>query len=250
MSMFHQAFPACVISVLGFLAGHATAQSTSPVNDAVETAPTDSKKPDDTPSVIKAMNSNTTGVSATPGNRMPVKPNLSPAFIDRCLEVADELDPAFAKQLRSLCEEDPIEFERIIRRQGPRLTGLAELKASDPKLYQLKLVELRVDASVQRLAVEFRTVVRDTPDDTSRIESLAQQLQGQLQIRLGLELGNQMLYIDRMEQQLKQLKKQVESQREHFDEVVQAELARLTGRLDPVQAATTPLAAPVAPAAP
>ncbi|MDG2200713.1 MAG: hypothetical protein P8K80_05985 [Phycisphaerales bacterium] len=248
--MFHKAFPACVISILGFLAGHATAQSTSPVNDAVETAPTDSKKPDGTPSVIKAMNSKTTGVSVTRDNRMPVKPNLSPAFIDRCLEVADELDPAFAKQLRALCEEDPTEFERIIRRQGPRLTGLAELKASDPKLYQLKLVELRVDASVQRLAVELRVAERDTPDDTSRIESLAQQLQGQLQIRLGLELGNQMLYIDRMEQQLEELKMQVESQRENFDQVVQAELARLTGRLDPVQAATTPLAAPVSPAAP
>ena len=53
-----------------------------------------------------------------------------------------------------------------------------------------------------------------------------------------------------MEQQLEELKMQVESQRENFDQVVQAELARLTGRLDPVQAATTPLAAPVSPAAP
>ena len=185
-------------------------------------------------------------VIAPSNPRRPIaSPDLSQAFVDRCLEVADELDPEFAKQLRTLCEQDPTEFERIIRRQGPRLTGLAELKASDPKLYQLKLVELRVDASVQRLASEIRAVRRDSPDDADRIDSLTQQLQGQLQIRLGLELGNQMLYIERMEQQLKELKAQVERQRAEFDSVVQDELARLTGRPDPVEAARAP--APASP---
>ena len=181
------------------------------------------------------------------GPKAPKRPiasrDLSQAFVDRCLEVADELDPEFAKQLRTLCEQDPTEFERIIRRQGPRLTGLAELKASDPKLYQLKLVELRVDASVQRLASEIRAVQRDAPDDTDRIDSLTQQLQGQLQIRLGLELGNQMLYIERMEEQLKELKAQVELQRAEFDSVVQEELTRLTGRPVGIEAARAPAAA-------
>ena len=124
------------------------------------------------------------------------------------------------------------------------------MKASDPKLYQLKLVELRVDASVQRLAVELREAERKTPQDTKRVESLTKQLQGQLQIRLGLELGNQMLYIERMEQQLKDIKAKVESQRENFDLVVQQELARLTGRLDPVQAAKLRPASSASPVAP
>ena len=180
------------------------------------------------------------GIAPSTPRRPIASRDLSQAFVDRCLEVADELDPEFAKQLRTLCEQDPTEFERIIRRQGPRLTGLAELKASDPKLYQLKLVELRVDASVQRLASEIRAVRRDSPDDADRIDSLTQQLQGQLQIRLGLELGNQMLYIERMEQQLKELKAQVERQRAEFDSVVQDELARLTGRPDRVEAARAP----------
>ena len=42
-----------------------------------------------------------------------------PAFIDRCLDVAEQLDRQFADELRLLCELDPVEFERIIRRQGP-----------------------------------------------------------------------------------------------------------------------------------
>ena len=72
---------------------------------------------------------------------------------------------------------------------------------------------------------------------------MTQQLQGQLQIRLGLELGNQMLYIERMEEQLKELKAQVESQRADFDSVVQQELARLTGRPGVVEAARAPASA-------
>lgn len=188
-----------------------------------------------------------TAVVRTP---MAGSSDLSQAFVDRCLEVADELDPEFAKQLRTLCEQDPAEFERIIRRQGPRLTGLAELKASDPKLYQLKLVELRVDASVQRLAAEIRNVQREAPEDTDRIDSLTKQLQGQLQIRLGLELGNQMLYIERMEKQLEELKAKVESQRAEFDAVVQLELARLTRRPVGTEEARAPASAAPAPATP
>lgn len=231
---------ACIC--LSLLGSSALAQPADPVDGAAAPNPVDS-----TPSVIEAMNTEPPVDAAAP---VQDKIDLSPAFVDRCLEVADELDPAFAQQLRLLCEKDPAEFERIIRRQGPRLTGLAEMKASDPKLYQLKLVELRVDASVQRLAVELREAERETPRDITRVESLTKQLQGQLQIRLGLELGNQMLYIERMEQQLKDIKAKVESQRENFDQVVQQELARLTGRLDPVQAAKFRPAASASPVAP
>ncbi len=86
---------------------------------------------------------------------------------------------------------------------------------------------------------------REAPEDTDRIDSLTKQLQGQLQIRLGLELGNQMLYIERMEEQLKELKARVESQRAEFDTVVQQELARLTGRPGGIEEARAP--APAAP---
>jgi len=193
---------------------------------------------DTTPSVINAMNASGTASTSMTRNRMPAKSDLSPEFVDQCLDVAEEIDPEFAKQLRSLCEVDPVEFERIIRRQGPRLTGLAELKSSDPQLFQLKVIELNVDAAVQRLASELRSLKRESPENVDEIAQLTNQLQGQLQIRLGLQLGNQMLYIDRMQEQLQILRDQVEAQRSNFDSVVARELDLLTGRLDPVQAAT------------
>ncbi len=160
---------------------------------------------------------------------------LPPAFADRCLEVAEQLDPQFAAELRSLCELDPAEFERVIRRQGPRLTGLAELQSSDPVLYQKKLIELKADAEVHRLAVELQQLLAESPRNTDRIESLKKLLRGQLRIRLGFELHNQQLYIERIEEQLESLRSRSACEREHFDEVVESQLARITGEAEPIQ---------------
>lgn len=160
---------------------------------------------------------------------------LPPAFADRCLEVAEQLDPQFAAELRALCEMDPAEFERVIRRQGPRLTGLAELQSSDPVLYQKKLIELKADAEVHRLAVELQQLIEKDPTNTDRIESLKKLLRGQLRIRLGFELHNQQLYIERIEEQLESLRARSACEREHFDEVVEAQLARFTGETEPIQ---------------
>mgnify|MGYP004327607497 CR=1 FL=1 len=160
---------------------------------------------------------------------------LPPAFADRCLEVAEQLDPQFAAELRALCDLDPAEFERVIRRQGPRLTGLAELQSSDPVLYQKKFIELKADAEVHRLAVELQQLIEKDPANTDRIESLKKLLRGQLRIRLGFELHNQQLYIERIEEQLESLRARSACEREHFDEVVEAQLARITGQSEPIQ---------------
>jgi hypothetical protein len=159
---------------------------------------------------------------------------LPPAFVDRCLDVAEQLDTQFADELRLLCELDPVEFERIIRHQGPRLTGLAELKLADPALFQKKLIELKADAEVQRLTIELRQAMARSPQEPARINSLRQLLRGQLRIRLGFELHNQQLYIERIEQQLESLRTHAEWERAHFDTVVEEELARLTGAADPI----------------
>ena len=166
-----------------------------------------------------------------------VSPPLPKAFVDRCLEVAEQIDPQFAQELRTLCELDSDEFERIIRRQGPRLTGLAELKLSDPILFDKKLTELKADAEVQKLAITLRRTMASTPEDTGRIKSLRAQLRGHLIIRLGFELDNQRLYIERIEKQLEVLKQRLVSDREQFNELIDQQLAKLSGTQNQVQAA-------------
>ena len=62
-------------------------------------------------SPVRAQNLTPEAVaSPTPSAALP------PAFVDRCLDVAEQLDTQFADELRLLCELDPVEFERIIRR--------------------------------------------------------------------------------------------------------------------------------------
>ena len=107
----------------------------------------------------------------------------------------------------------------------------------DPGLFQKKLIELKADAEVQRLTIELRRAMAQSPQEPARIKSLQQLLRGQLRIRLGFELHNQQLYIERIEQQLESLRARTAWEREHFDTVVEQELARLTGSGDPIQAA-------------
>ena len=187
------------------------------------------------PAVVESMQSE---AQQAPSVSAPVASSALPkAFVDRCLDVAEQIDPQFAQELRTLCELDSAEFERIIRRQGPRLTGLAELKLSDPILFDKKLTELKADAEVQKLSITLRRTIAQTPEDSARIRSLRAQLRGHLIIRLGFELDNQRLYIERIEKQLAALKKRMISDRENFNELVEQELARLSGTQDPVQAA-------------
>ena len=76
-----------------------------------------------------------------------------------------------------------------------------------------------------------------TPDDTGRIKSLRAQLRGHLIIRLGFELDNQRLYIERIEKQLEVLKQRLVSDREQFNELIDQQLAKLSGTQNQVQAA-------------
>ena len=85
----------------------------------------------------------------------PVR-KLSPQLIKRCLEVVRDLDPQLAPRLEAIVERDPETFERIVSRGGRRWVGLAQLKASNPELYELKVEELKADREVTRLAAELR----------------------------------------------------------------------------------------------
>ncbi|MCZ6523040.1 MAG: hypothetical protein O7A68_04135, partial [Alphaproteobacteria bacterium] len=86
---------------------------------------------------------------------------LTPEDIQRCLEVAREVDPQLARRLADLRRESPgPAFERAIA--GARyLRALANLKQRDPQLYNVKIMELQTDANIDGLLQEFRELRRD-----------------------------------------------------------------------------------------
>lgn len=144
---------------------------------------------------------------------------LSAAFVQQCLAVAREIDPSMGEGLETLQQNDPTEFERRLR-QSRRLLHLAELKESDPALYELKLLEMRVDADVRRLSQEARAAC--LAGDEERMTELERDLLMWIRLQEGFALKSRQDYLDRLREHLVRLEQELEEGTATFDERVEA----------------------------
>lgn len=115
---------------------------------------------------------------------------ISAALADRCIEVAAEVDPALAKRLMEVRAKDPEAFARIVGESGRRLVGFAQLKVQEPRLYELKVQELRAHRDVARVAAELRAVrAGDSPDRDQRAAELQDKLRKLVQVQVAQSLA-------------------------------------------------------------
>ncbi len=153
------------------------------------------------------------------------------AFIDRYLDVADQIDPSLAGQLRSMCQLDPEGFEIVLRRLGPMLSGLADLRGDDPELYQHKIRELHLEATVAALAVEARRAAMDaSPQNAVMRDSLRAQLEAMVRAQVMTNLDNRVLFAQRLHEHLEQLDLEIEVDQANLDAIVQDRIESLTGQ--------------------
>ncbi len=88
------------------------------------------------------------------GRRRPGRP-LSPKLVEQCLEVARDVEPELANRLEAIRQRSPgPAFERAIR-NARHLRGLVDLKQRDPQVYELKVIELRLDAQIDSVLKEL-----------------------------------------------------------------------------------------------
>jgi len=159
-----------------------------------------------------------------PGREAPAP--LTAELIDACLAVAQDIDTQLAAQLRQLRKDDPEQFERRLR-HSRRLIALAELWQRDPDLYDLKKLELNVDAEVIRLARETRKARRE--GRTADAEALEKQLQAQVILQLGFSIRAREDYLCRLQELVQQLESELARQREpeHFNRIVRQRMEEL-----------------------
>lgn len=150
------------------------------------------------------------------------------AFIDRYLDVADQIDPVLAGQLRSMCQLDPEGFEIVLRRLGPMLSGLADLRGSDPELYERKIRELHLEATVAALAVEARrAAMDDSPHNAIMRDSLRAQLEAMVRAQVMTNLDNRVLFAQRLHEHLEQLDLELQVDRANVDALIQDRMKAL-----------------------
>ena len=151
------------------------------------------------------------------------------AFIDRYLDVADQIDPSLAGQLRSMCQLDPEGFEIVLRRLGPMLSGLADLRGDEPELYQRKIRELHLEATVAALAVEARrAAMDDSPQNAVMRGSLHAQLEAMVRAQVMTNLDNRVLFAQRLHEHLEHLDIEIEADQANLDAIIQDRIKSLT----------------------
>jgi hypothetical protein len=155
-----------------------------------------------------------------------VPDRLTPELIDACLAVARDLDLQLAAELQRMRKEDPRQFERRLR-HSRRLIALAELRERDPALYDLKKLELNVDAEVVRLARETRKARRE--GRIADAEALQKQLRGQVILQLGFAIHNREDYLCRLQDLVVKLEEELARQREpeNFNRAVEQRMQEL-----------------------
>ncbi|MHC4080288.1 MAG: hypothetical protein ACYS15_15950 [Planctomycetota bacterium] len=162
---------------------------------------------------------------------------LSPELIERCLEVARDVDPALADRLEAIRREQPAQaFARALR-DARYLTSLTGLKSEDPQLYDVKVKELRIDAQVDRVLEQLAEARRMSSAGVADLEA---QLRGLVQQQVAVSLVARGMYLRRLNDQMKSLRDQLDHDLGHFRQAVDRRMKRLLDELDASAAPAAP----------
>lgn len=155
---------------------------------------------------------------------------MHPRMLGRMMDVAKEIDPELAEQLRCLCHDDPDALRSVMRRQGRNLSSLVKLKESDPELFEVKVSELKLDGEIYQITKSIRNLGPDGKVSEAQIASL----RGLVRAKTALSIRAQTLSINRLERHIAAMREKIESTSENFDEVVEEHVERI------LQNASTP----------
>jgi len=83
---------------------------------------------------------------------------LTDEDLARVLAVAREVSPEWGAAIEERIKTDPAQVKSALRTSGRRLLGLAALKERAPKVFEVKVAELRAQAETERTAVGLRAL--------------------------------------------------------------------------------------------
>ncbi|MHC4108383.1 MAG: hypothetical protein ACYSTY_09900, partial [Planctomycetota bacterium] len=129
---------------------------------------------------------------------------------------------------------DPEAFARIIGESGRRLVGFAKLKVQEPRLYELKVQELRAHRDVSRVAAELRAVrAGDSPDRDQRAAELEEDLRKLVQFQVAQSIRTRGESLIRLQQHVKALQEELTREAFEFNATVDERMRELLKPLQP-----------------
>lgn len=134
-------------------------------------------------------------------------------YVDQYLAVAEQIDPSLADQLRSMCQLDPQRFGRVLKQLGPGLGELVKLRERDPALYQQKIHQLHLDATIESLAASILASLGRGEQPNSARQA---QLRGLVEAQIAAQLRTQQRELDEMRRQLERAEADLDRRRKDF----------------------------------
>ena len=172
-----------------------------------------------------AQNQGSTGTLPARQARMS-RDALSPEFMAVCLQVARDVDPDLAKRLETIrATRSEVDLARAMR-NARHLIGLARLKEEDPKLYDVKVKTLKLDARVDRLVRRY-IEAQDASASTSVVEDLEQQLNTLVTEQVAYSLAARGMYLSRLNEHVQTLRDRLGHDVQHFNAAVEQRLQEL-----------------------
>jgi hypothetical protein len=161
-------------------------------------------------------------------NDIRSRPTISrAAFVDQYLDVAAEIDPGLADQLRSMCQLNPGRFAQVLRQLGPVLGELVDLRESDPELFWRKIRELHLEATIEPLASTIRTA-RARGEQPN--PAVAAEFRALVEAQIAATLSTRQLYLDRMRGELEAAETELARQADDFGNEVTRRMEWLLAR--------------------
>ena len=158
---------------------------------------------------------------------------VSQEMIDRCLNIAEEIDEGMAHRLRDFCSDDPENCHARFMRIGGSLIELARLQDRDPELYERKIETLRQDVLVGRKAEELRRAV--AASDEMIAAQCENELRSLVSYQLILTIKERGDLLNRLESEAATLRDELNELATNFAEAVDTRIEELKCSPDPVK---------------
>lgn len=152
-------------------------------------------------------------------------PELTPEQASQVIESVREHFPLLADRLSESLKDNPDAVRNLLR-EYPKLAELIRLKKSDPKMFDLRSQDLRLEKQSRELVQQYRAAQKT--GDKPKADAVKNDLQRVIGEHFTLRQNIRELELERLELKLSQLKAQLESRKNSRDALVQTRLSELT----------------------
>ncbi len=148
--------------------------------------------------------------------------------IEQWLLVAEDIDPDKGRQLREMCHHDPEAFYQMMQRTGRRIISLADLKDSDPDLYETKISELRIEAQMETAAEQLADALRSGDEDA--ITAAEEELRRWVRTQVLYSIRARGDYLLRLKEHMERLEEELAFEAANFEQTVDRRFEEITAR--------------------